>query len=162
MSQQLEKPRAPIAQNGSSPTETTTGGFSNLVQTLPAWLLVKGLAKLRALSPQLVPFAIFLLILPLLVFLAIAAGWVVWRAAAVNWNVDVYLQYGCVVPSTSSFMPTTFSGQGWNPTLRLGKSANVGPKATLRHLTAPRHSRMRVKLGTREFHDIFDALHTDE
>ena len=88
-----QRPRLPVvAQDVSSPTRTTTGGFSRFIQSL----LAKGLATLRPLSPQLIPLVIFLLLIPLLVVLAVVAGWVVWRAAAVNWNVDVYLQYGYV------------------------------------------------------------------
>jgi hypothetical protein len=70
-------------------------------------ILSKCLYLLRPISPQLVPLVICLLLIPLLVMVSISAGWMVYKTVAVGWQVDVYLQYGCVCLYQSSFLLTS-------------------------------------------------------
>lgn len=47
------------------------------------------------LAPLAVPFAVFVLALPVIALLSASAGWLVWKSVAVGWEVEVNLQYGC-------------------------------------------------------------------
>lgn len=57
-------------------------------------LLLSGFRLLRPYTPQLIPLAVFLLTIPVLLFLSLSAGFFVWRSIAVGWEVPLYLQYG--------------------------------------------------------------------
>ncbi|KAH9950446.1 hypothetical protein B0H21DRAFT_535360 [Amylocystis lapponica] len=46
------------------------------------------------LAPLAVPFAVFLLALPVIACLSASAGWLVWRGVAVGWESRLLLQYG--------------------------------------------------------------------
>ncbi|KAI0932035.1 hypothetical protein AcW1_000724 [Taiwanofungus camphoratus] len=48
----------------------------------------------RPIAPHLIPYAIFLLALPVIAFLSLSAGWIVWRSGAVAWEKELFLQYG--------------------------------------------------------------------
>lgn len=62
--------------------------------TLLLDLIAAGLRLLRPFAPQLVPLVVFLLTIPVILFLSLSAGWFVWRSVAVGWESDVHLQYG--------------------------------------------------------------------
>lgn len=47
-------------------------------------------------APQLIPLVVFLLTIPIIVFLSLSSGWFVWRSIAVGWETDLNLQYGYV------------------------------------------------------------------
>ncbi|CAL1695534.1 unnamed protein product [Somion occarium] len=48
----------------------------------------------KPLAPQLIPLAVFVLAIPILIFLSLSAGWFVWRSIAVGWESPLFLQYG--------------------------------------------------------------------
>jgi len=45
-------------------------------------------------TPNLIPLAVFLLALPVIAFLSISAGWLVWRSVAIAWEAELPLQFG--------------------------------------------------------------------
>ncbi|CCM05183.1 uncharacterized protein FIBRA_07392 [Fibroporia radiculosa] len=45
-------------------------------------------------TPNLIPLAVFLLSIPIIIFLSFSAGWLVWRSVAIAWEVDLPLQFG--------------------------------------------------------------------
>lgn len=47
-------------------------------------------------TPNLIPLAVFLLSIPIILFLSFSAGWLVWRSVAIAWEVDLPLQFGYV------------------------------------------------------------------
>jgi|SRR5712672_297883 len=53
-------------------------------------------SALRPIAPQLIPFAVFLLLVPLLFIPAIVSGVYVWYSRAVSWQSPLFFQYGCV------------------------------------------------------------------
>lgn len=53
----------------------------------------------RPYAPQLVPLVFCLLLLPVLAFFSLSAGFVVWKTSAVSWEYPVLLQYGHVPSS---------------------------------------------------------------
>lgn len=52
---------------------------------------------LRPIAPQLIPFAVFSLLVPLLVIPAVVSGVYVWHGRAVSWQSPLFFQYGCVL-----------------------------------------------------------------
>lgn len=64
-----------------------------------------GLATFRPFAPQLIPLAVFAVLIPLVVFLSLSAGWVVWRNVAVGWEAPLYLQYGYVIDLEALVLP---------------------------------------------------------
>jgi hypothetical protein len=52
---------------------------------------------LRPIAPQLIPFVVFFLLVPLLVIPAILSGVYVWYSRAVSWQSSVFFQYGYVL-----------------------------------------------------------------
>jgi hypothetical protein len=50
----------------------------------------------RPIAPQLIPLAVFSLLVPLLVIPAIVSGVYVWYSRAVSWQYPLFFQYGCV------------------------------------------------------------------
>jgi len=96
MSQPLDLDEKAIIQRDHSPT-----GLSGLIRTivfLPIGLFVSTLSNafllLQTITPKVVPLAVCFLFIPLLVFVSLSAGWIVWRNAAVSWEATIYLQYG--------------------------------------------------------------------
>jgi hypothetical protein len=53
-------------------------------------------SALRPIAPQLIPLAVFFLLVPLLVVPAIISGVYVWYSRAVSWESPLFFQYGCV------------------------------------------------------------------
>ena len=51
---------------------------------------------LRPIAPQLIPFAVFFLLVPLLVVPAVISGLYVWYSRAISWETPLFFQYGCV------------------------------------------------------------------
>jgi hypothetical protein len=51
---------------------------------------------LRPIAPQLIPLAVFSLLVPLLVIPAIVSGVYVWYSRAVSFQSPLFFQYGCV------------------------------------------------------------------
>jgi hypothetical protein len=72
---------------------------------------------LRPIAPQLIPFAVFFLLVPLLVFPAVISGLYVWYSRAISWESPLFFQYGYVLPCSQSGYPLT-SSKRWAPTLR--------------------------------------------
>ena len=54
---------------------------------------------LRPIAPQLIPFAVFFLLVPLLVVPAVISGLYVWYSRAISWETPLFFQYGCVLSS---------------------------------------------------------------
>jgi hypothetical protein len=61
---------------------------------LSSALVSKGTKYIKPIAPQLITFSVCLLLVPLIVFLSIFAGWFVWKNVAVGWETPAYLQYG--------------------------------------------------------------------
>lgn len=61
---------------------------------------------LRPIAPQLIPFAVFFLLVPLLVVPAVISGLYVWYSRAISWETPLFFQYGCVLPCTQSGVST--------------------------------------------------------
>jgi hypothetical protein len=59
-------------------------------------IISKGTEYVKPKAPQLITFSVCLLLVPVLVFLSVFAGWFVWKNVAVGWDAPVYLQYGYV------------------------------------------------------------------
>jgi hypothetical protein len=49
---------------------------------------------LRPIAPQLIPFAVFFLLVPLLVVPAVISGLYVWYSRAISWETPLFFQYG--------------------------------------------------------------------
>jgi hypothetical protein len=52
---------------------------------------------LHPIAPQLIPFAVFFFLVPLLLIPAIVSGVYVWYGGAVSWQSPLFFQYGCVL-----------------------------------------------------------------
>jgi hypothetical protein len=52
---------------------------------------------LRPIAPQLIPLAVFSLLIPSLLIPAVVSGVYVWYSRAVNWQSPLFFQYGCVL-----------------------------------------------------------------
>ena len=75
----------------------------------PIELLLSFVASaLRPIAPQLIPFAVFFLLVPLLVVPAVLSGLYVWYSRAISWETPLYFQYGCVLPRSQSGVFTHF------------------------------------------------------
>jgi len=80
----------------------------------------KGLGFLRPMAPQLISMAVFLLLIPLIVFLSVFAGWIVWRNVAVGWETTLYLQYGDGIPPyAEASLPNLIPRQRYDISLHL-------------------------------------------
>jgi hypothetical protein len=82
----------------------SSGAFSTLIGRLAslAFQLCSDLVRftyaiVRPLAPQLIPLVLVILVLPILVFVSLSAGFVVWKTSAVSWEEPIFLQYGCVL-----------------------------------------------------------------
>jgi hypothetical protein len=64
---------------------------------------------LRPITPQLIPFAVFFLLVPLLVVPAVISGLYVWYSRAISWETPLFFQYGCVLLTPSQGYPLIFS-----------------------------------------------------
>ncbi|ETW86950.1 hypothetical protein HETIRDRAFT_240515, partial [Heterobasidion irregulare TC 32-1] len=74
----------------------------------------------RPITPQLIPLAICLLLVPFLILLSGLSGVYVWRSVAVGWEVPLYLQYGDGLPPYAEVsLPTLSAVQPYDFTLRL-------------------------------------------
>ncbi|KAI0721221.1 hypothetical protein C8T65DRAFT_705269 [Cerioporus squamosus] len=65
----------------------------------------------RPLAPHLVPLAVFSAALPLIVFLSVGSGYLVWKSVAVSWETELYLQYGESVSPYAEVMLTNLGAQ---------------------------------------------------
>ncbi|PFH54800.1 hypothetical protein AMATHDRAFT_333 [Amanita thiersii Skay4041] len=52
------------------------------------------LSIISSYTPKIIPLLVFVLLIPILAFISILAGWLVWRTASTSWDAPVYLQYG--------------------------------------------------------------------
>jgi hypothetical protein len=52
---------------------------------------------LRPITPQLIPLAVFFLLVPSLLIPAIVSGLYVWYSRAISWQSPLFFQYGCVL-----------------------------------------------------------------
>jgi len=57
-------------------------------------ILSEGARRIKPIVPQLITLSVCLLLVPLVVFLSLFAGWFVWKNVAAGWEAPVYLQYG--------------------------------------------------------------------
>lgn len=53
-------------------------------------------SALRPFAPQILPVLICIFLIPLVIFISVYAGFVVWKNVAVGWNTPLYLQFGYV------------------------------------------------------------------
>jgi hypothetical protein len=79
-------------------------------------LLSFAASVLRPIAPQLIPFAVFFLLVPLLVVPAVTSGLYVWYSRAISWETPLFFQYGCVLPVTQGLLLTSI--KRWTSTLR--------------------------------------------
>ncbi|KAF8078764.1 hypothetical protein FPV67DRAFT_1663454 [Lyophyllum atratum] len=56
------------------------------------------LSFLRPYAPQIIPVLICVFIIPLVVFLSVSAGFIVWKNVAVGWESPLHLQFGDGAP----------------------------------------------------------------
>ena len=61
---------------------------------------------LRPIAPQLIPFAVFFLLVPLLVVPAVISGLYVWYSRAISWETPLFFQYGYVLSCSGSGVST--------------------------------------------------------
>lgn len=89
---------------------------------------------LRPIAPQLIPFAVFFLLVPLLVVPAVISGLYVWYSRAISWETPLFFQYGCVLSCTQSGVSThVLKAMGFHRTPKLSS-----PHLTLHsHMTYP-------------------------
>jgi len=97
--------------------------FTSILQ-LPARLFFSVLSTflsfLRPYFPQILPLLVCLSFVPLLLFLSVSAGWIVWRNAAVGWQAPLYLQYGDGVPPyAQAILPPLVAQQRYDISLQL-------------------------------------------
>jgi hypothetical protein len=85
---------------------------------------------LRPVAPQLIPLAVFFLLVPLLVIPAILSGFYVWYSRAISWHSPLYFQYGCVPVYSQDVLTHIPRAMGSYHTLKL----------TSLHLTLPNHT----------------------
>lgn len=84
----------------------------------PIELLLSFVASvLRPIAPQLIPFAVFFLLVPLLVVPAVVSGLYVWYSRAISWETPLFFQYGCVLARSQSGV-FTHSSKRWAFALR--------------------------------------------
>lgn len=87
---------------------------------------------LRPIAPQLIPFAVFFLLVPLLVVPSVISGLYVWYSRAISWEAPLFFQYGYVLPCSQSGVSThILEAMGFHPTLK-----PTSPHSTLHsHMT---------------------------
>ncbi|KAI9460996.1 putative adipose-regulatory protein-domain-containing protein [Lactarius psammicola] len=64
---------------------------------------------LRPIAPQLIPFAVFFLLVPLLVVPAAISGLYVWYSRAISWETPLFFQYGDGLPPYAETQLTSFN-----------------------------------------------------
>jgi len=99
-------------------------GFINYLLRLPFRLVLSFITacvrQIRPLAPQLIPLTVFILALPVVLFLSVSAGWFVWRSVAVGWEAEIFLQYGDgVPPHATALLPPFSSYQPYDVSLHL-------------------------------------------
>ncbi len=95
---------------------------------------------LRPIAPQLVPLAVFSLLVPLLVIPAIVSGVYVWYTRAVSWQSPLFFQYGCVLTNINpTFFSNTPQSDGLAPyaETQLASFNPVQPYDIFLHLVVP-------------------------
>lgn len=75
---------------------TLVGQLFSLAFQLCSDLLRFAYAILRPFAPQLISLVTVIVVLPILAFVSLSAGLVVWKTAAVSWEEPMFLQYGYV------------------------------------------------------------------
>jgi hypothetical protein len=82
----------------------------------------------RPFAPQLIPLAVFFLLVPSLFIPAIVSGLYVWYSRAISWQSPLFFQYGCVLAYSQERLSThVLRATASHHTLRLISS----------HLTLP-------------------------
>lgn len=71
-------------------------GYLQQIRGHVIYLLLTPVRMLRPYIPNIVPFLILALFLPLVISLSTISGWMVWKNVATNWQEPVWLQYGYV------------------------------------------------------------------
>ncbi|KAI9445317.1 putative adipose-regulatory protein-domain-containing protein [Lactarius indigo] len=64
---------------------------------------------LRPVAPQLIPFAVFFLLVPLLAVPAFISGLYVWYSRAISWETPLFFQYGDGLPPYAETQLTSFN-----------------------------------------------------
>jgi hypothetical protein len=99
---------------------------------------------LRPIAPQLIPFAVFFLLVPLLVVPAVISGLYVWYSRAISWETPLFFQYGCVFLAQSGVPTHILIAMDFHPTLKLNS-----PHLTLHsHMTYPSTWLFRLRRPT--------------
>lgn len=126
-------------------------------------LLSTAFGALRPFSSQLVPILVCAIFIPLLLFLSVSAGWVVWNNVAIGWEEPLSLQYGYVPSRVSlqSFQAHNDSKRR-NTTLCPGQLAQTRPPTTLRYLATLGSSYHRVQPCPWQLYDQPCIIDTDQ
>ncbi|KAF9076132.1 putative adipose-regulatory protein-domain-containing protein [Rhodocollybia butyracea] len=91
-------------------------GFWNLLQAPIDFLF----QTLRPYTPNLVSLFVFFALIPLLAFLSLSAGLIVWQNVAVGWQIPLYLQYGDnLQPYAHAILPDLSVRQPYDVVLQL-------------------------------------------
>lgn len=90
-----------VHQDSEIHTDSSISQLISNVVHAPLHLLLSfssnTVATLRPYAPQIIPVLICILSIPLVILLSVSAGFVVWRSVAVDWEVPIHLQFGCVL-----------------------------------------------------------------
>jgi hypothetical protein len=112
--------KALLIQQDTPPLGVT--GLVIALAFLPVRLSFRALSNVSRLvlpiTPKFIPFIVCSLFIPLVLFVSISAGWIVWKNVAVGWEATLYLQYGCVRSSFRRnvlFLQRTFYRDGIPP-----------------------------------------------
>ncbi|TDL28592.1 hypothetical protein BD410DRAFT_781103 [Rickenella mellea] len=114
-----------LARTSSPKPPETSPAFGNVMEPLNA---VAGAVKtkFRSLTPQLVPLAVCLGVIPILIFSSLGAGLAVWISAPSSWQAPVYLQYGDGLPPYANMLlPRLNTKQPYDITLHLNVPASA-------------------------------------
>ena len=82
---------------------------------------------LRPIAPQLIPLAVFFLLVPLLVVPAILSGVYVWYSRAISWQSPLFFQYGYALPQIHVYLLMNLEATDFHHMLKLNS-----PHSTLR------------------------------
>ncbi|KAI0361174.1 hypothetical protein OH77DRAFT_1391809 [Trametes cingulata] len=88
-------------------------------------LILAALRLVQPFAPQLVPLAVFSACIPLILFLSVGSGYLVWKSVAVGWETEIFLQYGDgPVPYAEVALPSVVAQQAYDISLHLVVPAN--------------------------------------
>jgi hypothetical protein len=91
---------------------------------------------LRPVAPQLIPLAVFFLLVPLLVIPSILSGFYVWYSRAISWHSPLFFQYGCVPEYSQDVLTHIPRAMVSYHTLKLNSLHLILPNPTTYHFTS--------------------------